>query len=79
MLDIDATVLVTFILVWILVLVLTRVFFKPLKKVMDDLVIEKLSKRFQTNTYSTLKNHSGRFKGAYNRARVRALASSKVT
>jgi len=36
MLDIDATVLVTFILVWVLVLVLTRVFFKPLKKVMDD-------------------------------------------
>jgi F-type H+-transporting ATPase subunit b len=36
MLDIDATVLVTFALVWILVLVMTRVFFKPLKKIMDE-------------------------------------------
>ncbi len=36
MLEIDATVLVTFVLVWILVVVLTRVFFKPLQKVMDE-------------------------------------------
>ena len=36
MLDIDATVIVTFILVWVLVAVLSRVFFKPLKKVMDE-------------------------------------------
>ncbi len=36
MLEIDATVLVTFVLVWILVIILTRVFFKPLRKVMDE-------------------------------------------
>lgn len=36
MLDIDASVIVTFILIWILVLVLTRVFFRPLRKVMDE-------------------------------------------
>jgi len=36
MLEIDATVLVTFILVWILVIILTRVFFKPIRKVMDE-------------------------------------------
>jgi len=36
MLEIDATVIVTFILVWVLVFVLTRVFFKPLRKVMDE-------------------------------------------
>lgn len=36
MLEIDATVLVTFVLIWILVIVLSRVFFKPLRKVMDD-------------------------------------------
>jgi F-type H+-transporting ATPase subunit b len=36
MLEIDATVLVTFVLVWILVIILTRVFFKPIRKVMDE-------------------------------------------
>lgn len=36
MLEIDATFLVTFALVWILVVILTRVFWKPLRKVMDD-------------------------------------------
>ncbi|MCX6567154.1 MAG: ATP synthase F0 subunit B [Candidatus Aminicenantes bacterium] len=36
MLEIDATVIVTFALVWILVFVLNRVFFKPLRKVMDE-------------------------------------------
>jgi F-type H+-transporting ATPase subunit b len=36
MLEIDATVFVTFALVWILVLVLTKVFFRPLRKVMDE-------------------------------------------
>jgi F-type H+-transporting ATPase subunit b len=36
MLEIDATVLVTFILVWILVFVLSRVFWKPLGKVMSE-------------------------------------------
>lgn len=36
MLDIDATVIVTFVLVWVLVLVLTKVFFRPLRKVMDE-------------------------------------------
>jgi len=36
MLEIDATFLVTFALVWILVVVLTRVFWKPLRKVMEE-------------------------------------------
>jgi len=36
MLDIDATVIITFALVWILVIVLSKVFFKPLRKVMDE-------------------------------------------
>lgn len=36
MLEIDASVLVTFALIWILVIVLSRVFFKPLRKVMDE-------------------------------------------
>ncbi|MHB8055041.1 MAG: ATP synthase F0 subunit B [Candidatus Aminicenantales bacterium] len=36
MLEIDATVLVTFVLVWVLVIILGRVFFKPLRKVMDE-------------------------------------------
>lgn len=35
MLEIDASVFVTFVLVWILVFVLNRVFFKPLRGVMD--------------------------------------------
>ncbi len=35
MLEIDASVIVTFVLVWILVVVLNRVFFKPLRGVMD--------------------------------------------
>ncbi|MBM3294996.1 MAG: ATP synthase F0 subunit B [Candidatus Aminicenantes bacterium] len=36
MLQIDATFLVTFALVWILVVVLTRVFWKPIRRVMDE-------------------------------------------
>ncbi len=32
----DATVLVTFALVWILVLVLSRVFFKPVRRILDE-------------------------------------------
>jgi len=36
MLSIDASLIVIFILVWILVLVLSRVFFKPVAKVMRD-------------------------------------------
>lgn len=36
MLEINGTLLVTFALVWILVLVLTRVFFRPLQKVRSD-------------------------------------------
>lgn len=36
MLSIDATVIVVFALVWILVVVLTRVFFKPIMRVLDE-------------------------------------------
>ena len=36
MLSIDGTALIVFLLVWILVLALYRIFFKPLKKVMDN-------------------------------------------
>ena len=36
MLSINATVFVTFALVWILVLVLSRVFFKPVRRVLDE-------------------------------------------
>jgi F-type H+-transporting ATPase subunit b len=36
MLQIDASFLVTFALVWLLVVVLTRVFWKPIRKVMDE-------------------------------------------
>ena len=32
----DATVLVTFVLVWILVIVLSRVFFKPVGRILDE-------------------------------------------
>jgi F-type H+-transporting ATPase subunit b len=35
MLSIDATALVIFALVWVLVIVLTRVFFKPLSRILD--------------------------------------------
>jgi F-type H+-transporting ATPase subunit b len=36
MLSIDATVIVVFALVWILVVILTRIFFKPILKVLDE-------------------------------------------
>jgi F-type H+-transporting ATPase subunit b len=36
MLSIDATILVTFALVWILVIVLSRVFFKPVSRVLGE-------------------------------------------
>ena len=36
MLSIDATVLVTFTIVWILVIVLSRVFFKPVGRVLGE-------------------------------------------
>lgn len=36
MLDIDATILVTFVLVWILVVVLSRVFFKPVSRIIGE-------------------------------------------
>lgn len=36
MLEINGTLLVTFVIVWILVIVLTRVFFRPLQKVRSD-------------------------------------------
>jgi F-type H+-transporting ATPase subunit b len=36
MLEIDGTILVTFALVWALVFILSRVFWKPLRKVMGD-------------------------------------------
>jgi F0F1-type ATP synthase membrane subunit b/b' len=36
MLSINATVFVTFALVWILVLVLSRVFFKPVRHILDE-------------------------------------------
>jgi F0F1-type ATP synthase membrane subunit b/b' len=36
MLEINGTLLVTFVIVWILVIVLTRVFFRPLQKVRGD-------------------------------------------
>jgi len=51
MLEIDATVIVTFVLVWILVFVLNRVFFKPLRKVMD-----KREKRLQDDITATQSN-----------------------
>ncbi len=35
MLDVDATILVVIILVWILVLVLSRVFFRPMSRLLD--------------------------------------------
>jgi len=36
MLSIDATALVVFAVVWILVLILTRIFFKPILKILDE-------------------------------------------
>lgn len=36
MLSINATVFITFALVWILVLVLSRVFFKPVRRILDE-------------------------------------------
>ncbi len=36
MLSIDATVIVVFALVWILVVILSRIFFKPILKVLDE-------------------------------------------
>jgi len=36
MLQIDATALVVFAIVWILVIVLTRVFFKPILRILDE-------------------------------------------
>lgn len=36
MLSINATVLVVFAIVWILVLILTRIFFKPILRVLDE-------------------------------------------
>lgn len=36
MLSIDATALIVFAVVWVLVVVLTRVFFKPILKVLDE-------------------------------------------
>ncbi|MEN6310931.1 MAG: hypothetical protein ABFD80_05280 [Acidobacteriota bacterium] len=36
MLSIDATILVTFALVWVLVIVLTRVFFKPIGRIIGE-------------------------------------------
>jgi len=36
MLKIDATVLIVFAVVWVLVLVLTRIFFKPLLRILDE-------------------------------------------
>lgn len=35
MLDVDATILVVIVLVWILVLVLSRVFFRPMSRLLD--------------------------------------------
>ena len=32
----DATVLITFVLVWVLVIVLSRVFFKPIQRILDE-------------------------------------------
>ncbi len=36
MLQIDATALVVFAIVWVLVLILTRIFFKPILRVLDE-------------------------------------------
>ena len=36
MLSIDATVIVVFALVWVLVVILSRIFFKPILKVLDE-------------------------------------------
>jgi F-type H+-transporting ATPase subunit b len=36
MLSIDATALIVFAVVWVLVVVLTRIFFKPIMKVLDE-------------------------------------------
>ncbi len=36
MLEIDATLLVAFVIVWILVFVLNRVFFRPMRRTMDE-------------------------------------------
>jgi F-type H+-transporting ATPase subunit b len=36
MLKIDATALVVFVVVWVLVLILTRIFFKPILRVLDE-------------------------------------------
>jgi F-type H+-transporting ATPase subunit b len=36
MLSVNATVLVTFVLVWILVFVLSKVFFKPVRRILDE-------------------------------------------
>jgi F-type H+-transporting ATPase subunit b len=36
MLQIDATALIVFAIVWILVLILTRIFFKPIMRILDE-------------------------------------------
>jgi len=60
MLEIDATVIVTFVLIWILVYILNRVFFKPLRKVMDER--EKRLQDDMTAAQSTLDETARRLK-----------------
>jgi len=50
MLSIDATVLVTFAVVWILVLVLSRVFFKPMNRILGERTAGLEKARIDTET-----------------------------
>jgi F0F1-type ATP synthase membrane subunit b/b' len=50
MLSIDATVLVTFAVVWILVLILSRVFFKPMNRILGERTAGLERARIETET-----------------------------
>ena len=49
MIKIDATALVVFAVVWILVLVLTRIFFKPILRILDERVARIASEKTAEN------------------------------
>jgi F-type H+-transporting ATPase subunit b len=76
MLEIDATVIVTFLLIWILVLILTRVFFKPIKKVMDER--ETRLKDDRTAAQSSLEEAARKFQGIDAELKSVRLAAEKA-
>jgi len=76
MLEIDASVIVTFLLIWILVLILTRVFFKPIRKVMDER--ETRLKGDRTAAQSSLEEAAREFQGIEAELKSARLAAEKA-